>query len=211
MSTRGLWLVATAALLACTSSESSRAGKPTCEADAGTSTSSTSESLLWKRGTALSADLGRALELAPVELCKELGTKSCLDVHRVALGSSDPFGSGLLEAVPRPLGTSGVVTDRLVLSACSARVAKDEKKPTVFVDVDLGSGPMPDADADVLALAGGIGTPLYQRLLGRDPTDGELSTLSELARDANGAPISRSDFAKLACFAVATTSEFLLY
>jgi hypothetical protein len=209
VSTPRLWLVTLvtgATLLACSSSESGRSSKPTCEPDAGTATR---ESLLWKRGTALTADLARALELAPSELCKELGSKSCLDVHRVALGSSDPFGSGLLEAVPRPLATTGVVTDRVVISACSARVDADEAgNAKVFEGVELGSAPAPDDDP---AFASAVGTPLYRRLVGRDPSTDELATLSELGRDGSGGPVSRSDFAKLACFAVATTSEFLLY
>lgn len=53
-------------------------------------------SVLWKRHAAIEADLVRALELKPEELCKELGVRDCIrDIHVIALGGNDPFRSGI--------------------------------------------------------------------------------------------------------------------
>lgn len=182
--------------------------KPTCAPEAGVEAA---ESLLWKRGTALTSDLGGALAFAPEDLCTELGTKSCLDAHRVALGSADTFNSGLAPGVARPLATSGIAVDRVVLSTCSKRVRLDaEGSPAVFKDIEL-SGDMPQDATSVADVAEQVGTLLYKRLLARDPKAEELSVLAELAVDGSGAPVSRADFVKLACFTVGTTTEFLLY
>ncbi|MFM2419189.1 MAG: hypothetical protein RL385_3912 [Pseudomonadota bacterium] len=204
---RKLCAFALLALTHCTGSE--RASQPLCAADAGLPAA---EALLWKRGTALSNDLQKALALPASGMCKELGTTDCLDVHRVALGSGDPFGSGLLEAVQRPLATSAIAIDRLVLSACSAGVARDAKSsPEVLKDVDLTDAPMPTEEAALTEVTRSVGSALYGALLARDPVEAELDVLRKLATDAEGRPVSHADFAKLACFVIGTTTEHLLY
>jgi hypothetical protein len=50
-------------------------------------------------------------------------------------------------------------------------------------------------------------TALYHRLLARDPTPAELTLVASLADDVNGVPVPPRDFAKLACYAIATTTE----
>jgi len=208
------WLGAVSLVLvsACSNAESSGAGARTCEPTSKAETPTVRESLLWKRGGALTNDLGRALSLSQDELCTELGTTACGEVHRVALGSSDPFGSGLVQAVASPLATSAIATDRVALGACSKRVDLDAKdKPKVFTNIDLSSGDMPTKQADVAQFASDVGTLLYRRLLARVPTESELGIIEKLAVDADGKPVSKIDFVKLTCFAIATTSEFLLY
>lgn len=164
------------------------------------------EPLIWKRVVPLAADLATALALPPDELCLELGALACTDVHQVPLGGSDPIGTGLYTPPPRPLATSPLALDRLLLAACAERVTRDLAGPAVvFANVDLSlsvldpaiSRAAMEADARVL----------YQRLLMRDATDAELSILVDLARpDASGAPTAR-EWATLSCFAVGTTTE----
>ena len=47
---------------------------------------------------------------------------------------------------------------------------------------------------------------LYRRLLSRDPTDDERTIVASLADGQSGA-----DFAKLACFAIGSSTEFLFF
>jgi len=169
-------------------------------------TKSTRARLLWKRNVALEKDIVRALELAPDEVCNELGTASCTrDVHHVALGGAAPFSLGLHKALPTPMLSTAVVVDRVLLSACSNRVAKDALGPAVvFTALDLQDERGPAAggkafDATVTAL--------YRRFLARDPTEQELSVLGDLARE----PMTAQEFAILACYAVGSTTEFLFY
>jgi hypothetical protein len=158
------------------------------------------ETLRWKRVGPLASDLARALSFAsPVEMCRELESDDnpCVDVHRVLLGGSDPFGATVYEAPGRPLVTTAAVTERLVLSACAARADLDAAGAgAVFPGLD-GGGP-----ADVEAIV----TVLHRRLLARDPSAEEGAALAPLAEGT-----SARDFAVLACFAVGTSAEFLLF
>lgn len=169
-------------------------------------TKSTRAQLLWKRNVALEKDIARALELAPDEVCKELGMASCTrEVHHVALGGPAPFTLGLHKALPTPMLSTAVVVDRVVLSACSNRVAKDVEGPAVvFTAFDLDDDRAPKAgtkafDATVTAL--------YRRFLSRDPTEEEVSIMGDLVAD----PMTAREFAVLACYAVGSTTEFLFY
>lgn len=80
-------------------------------------------------------------------------------------------------------------------------------------DTGLGARdtPMPPAGAARDDLVSTLAGSLYHSLLARDPNDAERATLAKLAVDGAGNPVDRGNFAKLACFAVAITSEFLLY
>jgi hypothetical protein len=51
---------------------------------------------------------------------------------------------------------------------------------------------------------------LYRRLLGRDPDPAEQAILLVLAEPLDGEPITPREFAKTACFTVATTPEMIL-
>jgi hypothetical protein len=170
------------------------------------------ETLLWKRGVALASDLGRALVLTDDELCTEVSNVPCAEVHRSPLGRADPFGTGLLEPVAHPLATTALATERIVLSACSTRVDKDRAgSAMVFEGVDLRDTAMPADAAAQRVIAEQIANLLYPRLLARTPTPAEVDVLRELAIGSSGQPVSRRDFAKLTCFAIATTTEFVLY
>lgn len=169
-------------------------------------TQSTRAQLMWKRNVALERDIVRALELAPDEVCTELGMASCTrDVHHVALGGPAPFSLGLHKALPTPMLSTAVVVDRVILSACSNRVDKDlEGDPVVFTALDLDAAAAPDADDEAFVATV---TTLYQRFLSRNPTDEEVSVLGELVEEE----MTAKELAILACYAVGSTTEFLFY
>ena len=169
-------------------------------------TQSTRPRLLWKRNVALEKDIVRALELDPEEVCSELGMASCTrEVHHVALGGAAPFSLGLHKALPSPMLSTAVVVDRVLLSACSNRVAKDVEGPaTVFTEIDLSATRAPAAGDEAFVATV---TALYRRFLSRDPTEEELSVFGELVES----PMTASEFAILACYSVGSTTEFLFY
>jgi hypothetical protein len=165
--------------------------------------------VLWKRHAALEADLMRALELKPEQLCKELGERDCIrDIHVIALGGNDPFRSGINKPPSRPLSTTSVVVDRVLLSACSARARADKaaKPARVFTELDLGGpAPAPKAPAVDATI-----TTLFRRLLARDPEPSESAVLKTLLDpDAPDRPQSAEEFATLACFVIGSSLEFL--
>ncbi|MEM9452536.1 MAG: hypothetical protein AAGF11_00045 [Myxococcota bacterium] len=165
------------------------------------------ESLRWKRADVLVNDLAGSLELEQATICTELGTTPCREVHGISLGASEPFLNTLYEPLPRPMVTTALAIDRVMLSACrrgverDQRVASDER--VVFTHIELGAASLDPADAGVKAQV----HELYQRLLGRDATDDEVAMVAELATD----DVSAETFATLACFSIATTTEFLFY
>lgn len=170
--------------------------------------SSSRNHLVWKRYHATELDLSLALELSPGELCDELGRLDCVnEVHLTSLGGHEPFGQGLYEPPKEPLVTTPLALDRVALSACGARVERDRRSPVVFTALELDQ-PAPASDSEAFTRT--VDT-LYRRLLGRDPLEAEYERLAELLVDDDGEPIGAAEFAHLACFAVATTSEFSFF
>lgn len=169
-------------------------------------TPSTRARLSWKRNVTLEKDIMRALELAPDEVCTELGMASCTrEVHHVALGGPAPFSLGLHKALPAPMLSTAVVVDRVLLSACSNRVAKDAEGPAVvFTAFDLDDDHPPDAGDEAF---GATVTALYRRFLSRDPTDEEVAIFGELVTQE----MTARELAILACYSVGSTTEFLFY
>ncbi len=168
------------------------------------------ENAHWKRVKAIQNDLAYALDIHEDELCHELGSLSCFDqVHLSALGGNEPFILTQYEPVETPTATSAVVTERVVLAACSNKVDIDRQNtPTVFTEYDLSIMSQP-ANNDYLLAVDQQNTKLYQRLLVRDPTQEELMLLQTLTQDTEGNAISNVDVAKLSCFTIATSSEFI--
>ncbi|MET0344453.1 MAG: hypothetical protein ABW252_25795 [Polyangiales bacterium] len=169
---------------------------------------SSGRSVQWKRAAAIEADLMRSLELARDEVCTELGALSCIRaVHTVALGTNDPFATGLLKPALSPLSTTPLVIDRVTLSACAARARADrEGSARVFTALDL-AGPAPAADAD--AVTETI-TTLFRRMLARDPKPGELTTVRSLLTN-DDEKMTAEEFATLSCFVVASSLESLFF
>lgn len=173
---------------------------------------STKNDVQWKRYSAFEQDLATALELDPANLCRELGQANCIrQVHLVPLGGNDPFDTGILQPTAEPLATTPAVVDRVLLSACSQRVALDRAAPAgqavVFKALDLnGAAPAP-GEAPIAATI----SELYRRLLARIPTSEEIALVAELTTQASGERLAAADFATLSCFAIGGSTEFLFY
>lgn len=164
------------------------------------------ESLQWKRVAAFTADLSTALELSDDALCNEVDAFPCRDVHLVALGGNDPYGAAQYEPVATPLATTPTAVDRVVLAACENAVARDESgAPAVFTELAPTAEPADPAALTAQAEA------LYRRLLARDAEPDELALIAELAFDPMGVPRSAREADVLACFAIGSTTENLLF
>ncbi len=219
---QGWWMVllgCTALLWACDNGDGSAnpAGEtPGPEAspepgpgDPGAVFASPQPQLIWKKQVAMELDLSRALSLDRESLCSELDLVPCVDLHEVPLGGNDPFILGLYEPVTDPQATTPTVMDRLLLGACAQAVNRDMEadSPEVFTDIDLGASDLTEATDAVEAQI----TALYRRFLVRDPLPEEIAIVSRLTVDDDGEPVSASDFAKLSCFTIGSTSEFIFY
>ncbi len=163
--------------------------------------------VVWKRHKQIANDLARALEFGTNEVCKEVGTYQCTDqVFLTALGGNDPINKSQY----KPAGTTSAMTpialERVVLSACSLRVEEDLKAAArVFKFIDLTKG---SVEGDELAVDRQT-SDLYQRLHGRLPNQSELMAVRELMVDDAGSPVTAAEFAKLACFIIGSSKEFL--
>ena len=174
---------------------------------------STKNELLWKRARAVENGLAQALAIPVEDVCNELDRFSCIGlVHQVPLGGNEPFAQGLYDPLRTPSTTTALSFERVVLSACSAAVEIDAARPApiVFRGHPLTDDLLTDA-ADAAIGADLLDATLVQRIHGREPQAGELAALRELLVDDDGAPVSGRTFAKLACFAIASTTENLFY
>lgn len=169
--------------------------------------------LRWKRATPLKNDLMVGLGLNELEVCSELGLDGlCFSlIHLVPLGANDPVKAAMYKPVSEPGATAPLALDRVVLSACGTRADLDATAPAgsrvVWREIDLEATAL---DPNDVAIANDV-QGLYRRLLARNPTAEETALVASLAEDVNGEPVSPRDFAKMACYAVATTSEFLFH
>lgn len=123
-------------------------------------------------------------------------------VHVYALGGNEPFLGETFTPLAKPLLTTPIATDRLVLSACGARAAKDAAGPAaVFTEVDLA--------ATLAPASPGVRRQvelLVQRLLARDASAAEVDAVVSML---DGPGMTGREFSQLACFAIATSTEFL--
>jgi hypothetical protein len=147
--------------------------------------------------------------------CRRLqgGAATCVDgpyipfdnprgVHVTSLGGNNAFMGGVLDSLPGPIVITAIALERFALTACGERVARDVAGPAVvFKDVDLTSAAVSNMSPGVEATI----VEMYKRFLARLPTAEERTgALSVL----DGTPITGAQFARLACFMVATLPEF---
>lgn len=166
---------------------------------------SAKQRVLAKSGQVWGRDLARGLGLLEWELCKELGEVDCIsDAHRITLGGMEPERLGIDEPLANALVSAPIAADRVALSACGERFARDTAgSPVVF-------GPVLDDDS--AAARKDVSTGLVRRLLSRDPTKEELDALEGLHAElvTLDAELPRS-WAVGACVVVATSTEALFY
>lgn len=157
-------------------------------------------------------DLAAALELPRGEVCNELGLYDCYEVaHRITLGGVEPYQRGIREPLPVAPVTAPIAVDRVALSACATRVDRDFERPSDAVMF----GQLAEVGATEDTLEESART-IYDRVLRRDPTQGELDALVDFydeTVDAVGGTDEEParEWAIASCFAVATTLEGLFY
>jgi hypothetical protein len=169
----------------------------------------------FKGAERLTNDFAAALSLPTAQLCNEMGQYPCTTfVHTVTLGGVDPYNGSLYE----PLATSGVTTpiavDRVALAGCGQRVALDVATPSdavIFKDIALDAGGRL-VEREGPAVKDAI-SELYQRGLLRNPSDGELKALIQLATDIEGTGSTKpgQDWMKAACFIVLSSTESVFF
>jgi len=211
-------ILAAGLLLACGNSDSFGVDMSGAAAPAPTATAafpSSRAQVRFKGGQRLQNDLARALTLPPAEVCTELGTLQCVDqVHTVTLGGVDAYESQILRPAPDTGATTPLAVERVVLSACSRRSRLDFADPA---RATLWTGLSLDADGNLDLPSGGVPTDtivqLYQRALGREPSESEADSLVEFYATVRGEqPQAAAEaWATLVCFAVFTSTESLFY
>lgn len=148
------------------------------------------------------------------ECRRRQGSQTCVDgpyipfdnprgVHVITLGGNNALLGGVFEPIPAPIVTTPLATERMVLSACGERAAKDAVGPAVvFTRLDLNAAAVTRASPGVRETV----VDGYRRLLARVPTDAEADAVLSVLDDG---PVTGAEFARLSCFIIATTEEFL--
>ena len=161
--------------------------------------------LKMKRWRQIHLDLQGALEINADSVCNETGIYDCRILHNVPLGGIN-IENGLFRPVEGLAVASGLAVERFVLSACAERLALDleAEEPLIFtLDADGTSLEREDADALV--------TDLYRRLLARDPLPEELDAHHAMHAGIVADGGLNLEWAWMACFAIGTSTEALLY
>ncbi len=160
----------------------------------------------FKTAERYAADLSNALSLPVDGLCSELDAFDCVTVHRVALGEVDAFGLRLLEPLESTPLTAPIAVDRIGLTACGERAARDHADPqgaSTFVEVA-------GMDEPDLAAREAVVSRLYRQLLLREARDAERSAVAAMYDDLPADGRSQT-WSQMACFAIATSTEALFY
>ncbi len=158
-----------------------------------------------RSGEVWARDVGNALGLQPWELCAELGTRDCVEeAHRITLGGVEPASLGIDAPLPEPSVSAPLAADRVAISACGERYARDKAGPAVLF------GPVLDRDSRRSREE--VSAALVLRMLGRPATSDEIDALEALyddIKDKADDPVR--SWAVGACVVVTTSTEALFY
>jgi len=165
----------------------------------------------YKSGALYASDLAAALDLPRDAVCRELGRYDCVDeVHRIVLGGVEPYTLGVREPLPSIAVTTPIAQDRVALAACTERIERDlvASEPVFLTAVDV--------DAPTPGQLEATSNRFYDRILRRDATPNEVSTLSQFHSTVidelgESRATATRDWAILSCFMVATTLESIFY
>lgn len=165
--------------------------------------------LRFKGPDRFAADLGIALLLESNVVCNELGQYACTStVHAVALGGVDPYLHSVYEPSTLTGSTTPVIVERVVLSACTARVERDFAAPgaaVVFKGLEVGAdGALVNPESESVKA---VITELARRAWLREPRDEEVTELVKLAKDIGTAKA----WAQAACFVAFSSAEAVFY
>lgn len=157
-----------------------------------------------KTGDQLVTDLAEALVLPAEALCTELGSTSCAEAHRVALGGVDAYKGAQYQPLTVPPVTATIAVERLALSACHQRVQTDLAGDPVILGPVLAT--------DDRAARAQVAGAWIDRLLRRRGLPDEIDALADLWDEAAAeSDYAVHDGAVLTCFVVATSFEHLFY
>lgn len=172
--------------------------------DYGAPTSAKSD-LKLKRWRQIHLDLQGALALPPGSVCNETGIYDCRTLHAVPLGGIS-IDNGLFRPIDQPSATTGLALERFVMQACAHRAALDAEaeEPLIFPLPPDGTTLQDDQGTTVV-------TNLYRRFLARDPLPEEIEALVDMHAGIVADGGRNLEWAWMTCFAVATTTEALLY
>ena len=148
-------------------------------------------------------DLASSLALPLDALCLEFSTIDCIEAHRIALGGVAPYDAAIYEPMAEPGVSSPIAVDRIALSACGERIAREFSGDDVGLIAELVAGDTSEGARQAVA------TRMFRRLLRRDGEPHELRAVVELWNELPE-PTGPA-WAQLSCFAVATTLENLFY
>ena len=157
----------------------------------------------------IASDLAQALSIPRQELCQELGSADCFETHGIVLGGVEPYRLRIDEPLPEAPVTAPMAVDRIALSACGERAARDFAAPAdavIFVEIAGDAAALPSTQARA-AVAGR----LYERLLARRADAAEVDALVAFGDQVADHAEPARRWAQLACYAVATTTENLFY
>ena len=174
----------------------------------------TRANLRFKGAARLREDFARILRLPTDALCSEIGRYDCIDdIHQVSLGGVEPYRSNIFVPFPGIAVGAPLAVERVAISACGERVRRDFDSPETAVF--FGGLPLEGAaltTVDSPAVDSAL-TRLYHEALLREPTQSDLTVLKGLYADtvAEGGETPARTWAQLACFAVLTTTEALLF
>lgn len=170
--------------------------------------------LRMKRWRQISLDLQGALALTEEQICRETGLYDCTDLHVVSMGGVS-VDNGIYEPVDELGVTSSLAIERVVLQACYNRLELDRaaqaagEEAVVFKHIAL-DGDNGSQGSNVDEATNQI-TELYRRILARDPEPEEVSALIRHAAGVSADGGGAAEWALMSCFALATSSEALLY
>jgi len=161
--------------------------------------------LKMKRWRQIHLDLQGALELPADDICNETGIYDCRVLHNVPLGGIN-IENGLFRPVDGLSVSTGLAIERFVMQACANRASEDLllEEPVVFTLA-------PDATEIARDEADALITDLYRRLLARDPLPEELDAVFSLHEGIVADGGRNLEWAWMACFAIGTSTEALLY
>jgi hypothetical protein len=156
-------------------------------------------------------DFQRALELSDEELCTEVGSLSCADVHGIALGGVDAYDAGIYEPLESTAATTPIAIDRIALNMCQTRAHLDlgDTTQAAIFQLEVSGGAIdPEHASTVDAI-----TTLFNRIHLREPTDREVALLQQLYRDieSGGSEQPAADWAAVGCYAVLSMMESVFY
>ena len=175
---------------------------------------SSNDSLRFKAADVLEMDIADVLQLPLDEVCNETGGKNCIqEVHVIALGGVDAYNGGSTTPIQESMITTPIVWDRILLSACGRRAALDLQAADgiIFKNFSLDeksnlSDPKSPAATNAIKV-------LYKRALKREATEGEVSNIlafyAEVAKTKT--ENAANEWAKLSCYVVLSSLEFVFY